>query len=108
MFVYSIIYCVFVWLCVQGVLVKLMALDQNSKVFKYVLELVDLFIEEALSGEGLFVTKTVHQLLWGYTDNLLSKIKKLEDLANRMFKTHINIVDSDVFGLGVSVCVHGF
>ncbi len=84
---------------------KLEALDQEHKSVKYLLKIVDSIIENVVSGEGLFVTKSVYELLWGYKDNLLSDIKKAQDDTNAIFKTHIHIVDSDEFGLGVSVTV---
>ncbi len=81
---------------------ELEALDKSKKSVKYLLELVDLAIEHAMSGEGLFVTKTVHELLWGYKDNLLSDIKKIQDDANKLFKKNFTFVTDDTFGLGVS------
>ncbi len=91
---------------------ELEALDKNSRGFRYIVDAVDLVIEHAMSGEGLFVTKTVHELLWGYKDNLLSDIKGIQDEVNKRFKTHYQFVTSDWFGLGVSryiplcVCVY--
>ncbi len=81
---------------------ELEALDKSKKSVKYLLELVDWAIEHAMSGEGLFVTKTVHELLWGYKDNLLSDIKKIQDDANKLFKKNFTFVTDDTFGLGVS------
>ncbi len=92
---------------------ELEALDKNSIVVQGIVKAVDFAIEHAMSGEGLFVTKTVHELLWGYKDNLLSDIKRIQDDANKLFKTHYQFVTSDSFGLGVSryhstVCVCGY
>ena len=66
----------------------------------------DLFkiIDEAISvsGDGLFVTRTSHDLLWGYRDGLLHTLMTAQNDFNKLFRKNIQLITTDMFGFGVS------
>lgn len=75
---------------------KIEAYQEESKTDKFIMEVVDYVVKHLLPSESLFVTKTVHELLWGYQDSLLTDIMKAQQIV------HKKLVNSDRFGLGVS------
>ena len=50
------------------------------------------------TGEGLFVTRTVGELLWGYEDGLLKALKvvdpTLDDVFGLFYKVSFNFMDT--------------
>ena len=80
----------------------------NSNEFeKRVLKEIDKYVIQKIVGEHLFVKRSVHDLLWGYTDPLLSDIIKVQNDINYFlskFHKKIHLLDSAVFGFGVSAC----
>lgn len=89
-----------------GVLSKMEALLNSAEGIEKValeelLKLVDEAIKHVVSGEGLFVKKTVYELLWGYQDNLLSDLKEIQDDYNKIpGHKKVDFIDSTMFGFG--------
>lgn len=52
------------------------AIETNQTILKLLIKLIDWAKEEA-SWDGLFVRRTVSELLWGYKEPILSLINKL-------------------------------
>lgn len=89
---------------IQGILLELEQLeDRKNGTVKFFLEEVFKLVDATLlSGEGLFITKSVHELLWGYEDKVLKRIKTLQDDFNKLHLfSPIHILDQTVFGFGV-------
>lgn len=91
----------------QGILIALEDLEDGAEGIKKELldGVVDLINKLFISGEGLFTTRSVYDLLWGYEDTLLKDIKKIQDGLNKLPGVHFDFVDQTTFGFGVCVSI---
>ncbi|XP_040273892.1 lysosome membrane protein 2 isoform X2 [Bufo bufo] len=64
-------------------IVTLLQITRNNKYFKYIKPIVDGVLKTY--NEGVFLTRSVHELLWGYKDPVLSMVHTVVPDISDMF-----------------------
>ncbi|XP_069834348.1 lysosome membrane protein 2 [Dendropsophus ebraccatus] len=70
-------------------IVTLLEISKQSEYFKYVKSFLDAVLKTY--KEGIFVTRSVHELLWGYKDPVLSLVHALVPHISDMFGLFYNM-----------------
>ncbi|KAG9480654.1 hypothetical protein GDO78_012231 [Eleutherodactylus coqui] len=64
-------------------IVTLMEISKNNKYFKYIRPILEAVLKTY--NEGVFLTRPVHELLWGYKDPVLSLVHAVVPSISEMF-----------------------
>lgn len=74
-------------------IVTLLEMVEKSKLASLVIPIIEAALKTY--NQGVFTTRTVHEMLWGYKDPVLSLVHKVDSSVNEMFGLLYNMNTTD-------------